>query len=119
MDFGVARQAKDAMAKAALTHTVIGTPAYMAPEAENGVVRRESDIYSLGICLYEVATGRLPFKGSGSAMWADKLAGRFEPPSRVASLPRGLDAVVARALAPEPEDRFPTAQALREAIARV
>ncbi|HVE14899.1 MAG TPA: protein kinase, partial [Elusimicrobiota bacterium] len=49
MDFGVARQAKDAMAKAALTHTVIGTPAYMAPEAENGVVRRESDIYSLGI----------------------------------------------------------------------
>lgn len=115
MDFGVARQAKDAATR--YTNTVVGTPPYMAPEQEQGAVRRESDVYALGICLYEMTTGRLPFTGSGAAMLLDKLNAKMIPPSRrVPGLPPGLDEVVARALAPDPDKRFRTPEELVAAV---
>ena len=107
MDFGIARQAKDALARRSMTNTVAGTPPYMAPEQEQGAVRKESDVYALGVCLYEMTTGGLPFAGSGAAMLLGKLGGKPVPACRLNSaLPAGLDAVIARALEPDPDKRF-------------
>jgi serine/threonine-protein kinase len=106
MDFGIARQVADALGKTA-TNTIVGTPVYMAPEQHRGDVRRESDVYALGVTLYEMLTGALPFTGPQDL--DDKMNGRFLPPSQVrAGLPVALDAVLAKALSPRPEDRFHT-----------
>jgi serine/threonine protein kinase len=60
MDFGLARALSG---DATRTQTVRGTPAYMAPECWQGVVRRESDVYALGVCLHELLTGNVPGRG--------------------------------------------------------
>ena len=109
MDFGVARRAKESLSRLT-TETVAGTPLYMAPEAEDGVVRKESDIYALGACLYEMTTGEGVF--SSPTTRAAKMLRRYIPPSRQrAGLPSSLDMLVDWALQPEPEKRIPTAAA--------
>lgn len=113
MDFGVARQAKDMLTKVSMTNTVVGTPPYMAPEQEQGTVRKESDVYALAVCFYEMLTGQLPFTGAGSGMLLNKINGKHIPPSqRVPSLPAKLDGVMAKALNPDPEKRHHTAAEL-------
>jgi serine/threonine-protein kinase len=109
MDFGVARQAKDAMTRAALTNTIVGTPPYMAPEQEQGSVRKESDVFGLAVVFYEMLTGRLPFQGQGAGMLLNKINGKHIPvTSVVPNLPQGLDGVIDKALAADPEKRYQT-----------
>ncbi|MCM2304067.1 MAG: protein kinase, partial [Elusimicrobia bacterium] len=82
MDFGIARMAKDALTRYSMTNTVVGTPPYMAPEQEQGVVRKESDVYSLAVCAYEMLTGKMPFIGIGAGMLMNKINMSYIPPSR-------------------------------------
>jgi tetratricopeptide (TPR) repeat protein/tRNA A-37 threonylcarbamoyl transferase component Bud32 len=117
MDFGIARLAKDAMAQYSQTNTVMGTPPYMAPEQEQGIVRRESDVYALGVCLYEILTGRMPFNGSGAGMLMNKMEKKYVPATQAApGLPPGIDEVFARAFEPDPAKRFHSAKELVAAL---
>jgi tetratricopeptide (TPR) repeat protein/tRNA A-37 threonylcarbamoyl transferase component Bud32 len=105
MDFGVARQSKDSMTK--LTNTIVGTPPYMAPEQEQGMIRKQSDVYGLGVLLYEMVTGQMPFQGVGAGMLMSKINKTFVPPSRVADgLPDGFDRLIDKVLDPDPEKRY-------------
>ncbi len=108
MDFGVARQAKDALTKLSMTNTVVGTPPYMSPEQEQGTVCKESDVFALGVIFYEMLANKLPFSGQGAGMLLNKINGRHAPITSVVKrgLPAGLDHVVAKALAPDPEKRY-------------
>ena len=103
MDFGIARQILDSLLTT--TKTIVGTPVYMPPEQAMGAVVKESDVFALGVTLYELLTGALPFKGPGEM--SDKLEGRFVPPSTlVPGLGQAIDEVVSKALSPRPEDRY-------------
>ncbi|MFA6319185.1 MAG: protein kinase [Elusimicrobiota bacterium] len=109
MDFGVARQAKDALTKLSQTTTIAGTPPYMSPEQEQGMVGRETDIYALGVSLYQALTATLPFEGTPAAMLLAKMAGKYDRPSvRVSGHPAGLDAFIEKTLAPDPKARWKT-----------
>ncbi len=109
MDFGIARAAKDALTRYSMTNTVVGTPPYMAPEQEQGQVRRESDAYGLAVCAYEMLTGKLPFAGVGGGMLLNKINMSFAPPARmVPGLPPALDEVFTRAFQADPEKRYRT-----------
>lgn len=102
MDFGVARQLVGGLAP----RTVSGTPAYMPPEQLRGVVRRESDIYSLGVCLYETVTGHVPWELAGT----DSAQGSIIAPSQlVPSLPAELDALLERAITADINSRISAA----------
>jgi tRNA A-37 threonylcarbamoyl transferase component Bud32 len=103
MDFGIARQVMDSLLTT--TNTIVGTPVYMAPEQAMGAVVKESDVFALGVTLYELLTGALPFKGPGEM--SDKMEGRFMAPSAlVPSLGQAIDDVVRKAVSPRPEDRY-------------
>jgi serine/threonine-protein kinase len=106
-DFGLARMLEDPEHSA--PGTVIGTLSYMAPEqAEGKNTDPRSDLYSLGVVLYEAATGRLPFKGSSPAEVLHKVMHTLPaPPSSLREdLPSEFDEIVGRLLSKKPEDRF-------------
>lgn len=107
MDFGIARAAKDAMTRFSMTNTIVGTPPYMAPEQEQGQVRKESDVYALAVCAYELLCGRVPFAGSGAGMLMNKINMSYVAPSQAAQgLSPALDEVFARAFQADPERRY-------------
>jgi serine/threonine-protein kinase len=99
-----------------MTNTVVGTPPYMAPEQEQGLVCKESDVYALAICFYEVLTGRMPFGGVGAGMLRNKMNKTFDPVSRSAQAPSAVDEVLARALEPDPARRLKTPREFIEAL---
>ncbi len=114
MDFGLAHQAMQSMARMS-NGEVVGSPAYMAPEQALGVSSAESDIYSLGVCLYESLSGVLPFQGPDFNHQKTHLAYQ-KLTDMVPGLPAGVDAVVAKCLAPAPEDRYHSAEEFRQAL---
>jgi len=119
-DFGVARVEDQSRSRITQGDTlVVGTPAYMSPEQINGgAVDRRSDVFSAGVVLYQILTGELPFTGGGPWTIAKKIM-QEEParPSSVnASITPFFDAVVSKALAKNPEERYQSADALRGAL---
>lgn len=112
MDFGLAHQASQTVARLTKAESW-GTPPYMAPEQEVGEVSRASDVFSLGVCAYEMLAGKLPFNGPD--FLTEKRAGRPPPPSRWGA-PPAFDAVLALALAPEPGRRYRSAGELAAAL---
>lgn len=98
---------------------VAGTPAFMAPEQAEGrldALDARTDVYGLGAVLYTLLTGRAPFSGEPLVVLEAVKRGRFSPPGRVARVPRELDAVVRKAMALRPDDRYASVDALREDI---
>ncbi|MEW5907492.1 MAG: protein kinase [Elusimicrobiota bacterium] len=116
MDFGLARSAKETLARA--SREVVGSPAYMAPEQAYGVSGKESDIYSLGVCVYESLTGTLPFPGPDFQEQKEKM--RYHPVSAVmAGIPKAFDALLEKAMDPDPDKRFRTVEEFRAALLAV
>ena len=108
-DFGLVRIAQAATQTA--SGAVSGTPAYMSPEQAQGLkVDHRSDIYSLGVVLYEMVAGRIPFDGDTS--WTLIFKHINEPPPAIEGIPPGVQSVLDRALAKRPEERYPSARAL-------
>ncbi|PZU38732.1 MAG: Stk1 family PASTA domain-containing Ser/Thr kinase [Microbacterium sp.] len=119
MDFGIARAVSDSSSTVADTTAILGTAAYFSPEQAKGEsVDARADLYSTGVVLYELLTGRPPFRGeSPVAVAYQHVSETPETPSElVPTISRGLDAVVLRALAKDPFQRFQTAGEFREAL---
>ena len=118
-DFGIARAGASQMTEAG---SIIGTAQYLSPEQAKGApVDQTSDLYSVGVVLYELLTGVVPFTGDTPVEIAMKhLSSAPEPPSlRRAEVPRDLDKVVLRALAKDPADRYQSAEEMDADLARV
>jgi eukaryotic-like serine/threonine-protein kinase len=115
-DFGIARAVAEA--SMTVTGTTLGSVHYFSPEQARGdEVTGASDVYALGIVLYEMLTGRRPFEGDSAAGVALKrLSEDPPPPSTYRPVPSGLSAIVMRALQREPRDRFPDAGSFAEAL---
>jgi eukaryotic-like serine/threonine-protein kinase len=121
---GVAADETTFLAPQSLTqvHAVVGTPWYMSPEqAEGRPVDHRSDIFSLGVVLYEMACGRRPFDGdSAVSVISSVIKDTPSPPSAVnLAVPPALDHIVARALAKDPAARYQRAVELRDDLLQV
>ena len=121
MDFGIARAMSDAQATMTQTAQVIGTAQYLSPEQARGErVDARSDLYSAGCLLYELLTGRPPFTGdSPVAIAYQHVRENPVPPSRVdPDVPPWADAIVLKAMAKSPDDRYQTAADMRADLQR-
>ena len=120
LDFGVAKLTTDD-ARLTATGMVLGTPYYMAPEQAAGRdIDGRSDLYALGVNLYEMITGTLPFTGDTAlAVIQAHLGQAPEPPRKRApalGIPAAVEALILRCMAKKPAGRHATAQALAEAL---
>jgi serine/threonine-protein kinase len=115
-DFGIARAVSEA--SMTVTGTTLGSVHYFSPEQARGdEVTGASDVYALGIVLYEMLTGRRPFEGDSAAGVALKrLTEDPQPPTAHRPVPAGLSAIVMRALERDPARRFPDAGSFAEAL---
>ena len=116
MDFGIARAKNSVMTQ---TSSVLGTAHYISPEQAQGKdLTATSDIYSLGIVLYESATGRLPFDGPDAVSVAMKQVNDLPVPPREINpdIDPALEAIIMKAIAKNPEERFATAKDMRLAL---
>ena len=119
MDFGIARAVSDSSSTVAETTQILGTAAYFSPEQAKGEpVDSRADVYSAGVVLYELLTGRPPFRGESPVAVAYQHVSEtpVAPSEIVDTVPRSLDAVVLRALAKDPYQRYQDAGSFRAAL---
>jgi serine/threonine-protein kinase len=121
MDFGIARAINDVQSSMTGTSAVMGTAQYLSPEQARGeVVDARSDLYSTGVLLYELLTGRPPFTGDSAVAIAYQHVSEMPtPPSQVDNgVSLDIDAVVMHSLAKRADDRYQSAAEFRAAVAR-
>jgi serine/threonine-protein kinase len=109
MDFGIARAGDSGMTEAG---SILGTAQYLAPEQAKGYqVDERSDLYSVGVVLYEMLTGTVPFKGDSAVTVALKHVNEVprEPSELVPGMPYALNQIVLKAMAKQPADRYQSA----------
>ncbi|MGD1366310.1 Stk1 family PASTA domain-containing Ser/Thr kinase [Mycobacterium seoulense] len=122
MDFGIARAIADSGNSVTQTAAVIGTAQYLSPEQARGdTVDARSDVYSLGCVLYEILTGEPPFTGDSPVAVAYQHVREdpIPPSQRHEGISADLDAVVLKALAKNPDNRYQTAAEMRADLVRV
>ncbi len=118
-DFGIARAAQET--RLTSTGTIVGTPEYMSPEqAKGSTVNAPSDQYSLAVAAYEMLSGRVPFEAESTLALLHKIVYDPLPPIREINpdLPAGVEAVLKKALAKDPHDRYKKTSAFVEALGR-
>ena len=117
-DFGISRLINDiANANADDGRSVVGTPSYMAPEQWNGEkVDAKTDLYALGVVLFEMITGRVPFVSDGAYQAMHQHLYHPPPSAQMIrpGLPAAIDHILYKALAKVPEERYPSAMALSD-----
>ena len=120
LDFGVAKETAPSLVIDKTTSgTLVGSPQYMSPEQARGEpVDFQSDLWSLGVVVFETLTGRPPFESTHLGALLAKIheANAPAPTSIAPELPRAIDAFMARALARSPADRFPSAKAMADEL---
>jgi serine/threonine protein kinase len=117
MDFGIAKPVVDG-APAAPSGYIVGTPEYMSPEQGRGrPVDARSDIYALGVVVFELFTGHVPFRAD-TPIATLMMHVETPPPLDHPALPPTVADALRRALAKDPADRFPTARAMADALRR-
>jgi hypothetical protein len=120
-DFGLAQPAAQAIDSPSglAAATVLGTAHYLSPEQAQGLpATPASDIYAMGVLLYEMATGRLPFDGGSPEEVARKQIQQAPPPPRLLNdaLPAAVEDIILKAMSKDPAARFPTARELGGAL---
>ncbi|MEE8320081.1 MAG: protein kinase [bacterium] len=114
LDFGIVRRIEELET----SPTVIGTRPFMSPEQVNGKSERRSDIWSLGVVMYRLYTGRMPFSGSTELELIENIlkSEPLTPRSVNRELPASLEAIIIQTLRKRPESRFQSADELKEAM---
>ena len=119
IDFGIAKAPTPTDAKTTSVRDALGTPHYMAPEQVRCSARVDggADVWSLGIVLFEMLTGRLPFRGNDALSTMKAILDTPAPSlSEIGRFPSGLSVIVLRCLAKSPELRWTSAEALQRAL---
>lgn len=119
VDFGIAR-ARNARSEDTASNAVKGKYAYFAPEQARGKsLDARTDVCAAGIVLYELLTGQLPFQGRMMEVLTKIVRGQFELPSALnPGIPKALEAIVLKAMALEPNDRYASAEAFQQDLTR-
>ena len=122
LDFGISKLTDErGSARITTTHGhVVGTPAYMSPEQARGVkfIDQRTDLYSMGVVLYELLSGELPFLSENPGDLMVMIVTRHATPlsERVPEVPEALSVVIGRAMEKAPDDRFADARTMQEAL---
>ena len=119
VDFGLAAAARRVDSRLTKSGILVGTPTYMAPEQVRAqTIDSRTDIYTLGIIMYEMLTGSAPYKGEESmAILYQHIEGNVTAPHELnPDIPEPLEAIILKAMAVDPDNRFQTFDELREQL---
>lgn len=120
MDFGISTSSE--LVRLTQTNAFVGTPRYMSPEQIQGkTVDHRADIYSIGVIMYEIFTGKLPFKATTlmEIIYAQLKTPPIKPSDVISNLPQELERIILKCLEKEPEQRYPAVRELLQDVNRL